>query len=94
MPVDLTNAKARAELVAKEWGLDLGQPFAFAYHSFAAPCGEDTVLKVAWEGDDEALHEAEALALWDGEGAVRVMRRDIERGALLLERARPRDRHL
>ena len=44
---------------------------------------------MAWEGDDEALHDAEALALWDGRGAVRVLRRDIGRGALLLERARP-----
>jgi streptomycin 6-kinase len=89
MPVDLADAKARAELAAKDWGLELGQPFAFAYHSFAALAGEDTVLKVAWEGDDDALHEAEALALWDGAGAVRLLRRDIERGALLLERARP-----
>jgi streptomycin 6-kinase len=47
------------------------------------------VLKVAWEGDDEALHDAEALDLWAGRGAVRVLRRDAVRGALLLERARP-----
>jgi hypothetical protein len=89
MPVDLTDAKARAELVAREWGLELGEPFAFAYHSYAAPAGDDAVLKVAWEGDDEALHDAEAYAVWDGRGAVRVLRRDAERRALLLERARP-----
>jgi streptomycin 6-kinase len=50
---------------------------------------DDAVLKVAWEGDDESLHDAEALDLWDGRGAVRVLRRDREHRALLLERARP-----
>ena len=33
------------------------------------------MLKVAWEGDDESLHEADALELWDGDGAVRLLRR-------------------
>lgn len=89
MPVDLTETRATAERVAAEWGLDLGEPFAFAYHSYAAPVSDDAVLKVAWEGDDESLHDAEALDLWDGRGAVRVLRRDSERRALLLERARP-----
>ncbi|MGD0387156.1 MAG: aminoglycoside phosphotransferase family protein [Solirubrobacteraceae bacterium] len=89
MPVDLSDATARAELVAREWGLELGEPFAFAHHSYAAPAGADVVLKVAWEGDDESLHDADALALWAGRGAVRVLRHDAERHALLLERARP-----
>jgi streptomycin 6-kinase len=40
------------------------------------------VLKVAWEGDDESLHEGEALELWNGEGAVRLLRRE---GRVLLE---------
>ena len=37
--------------------------------------------------DDESLHEAEALELWDGDGAVRLRGRSGR--ALLLERARP-----
>ena len=37
------------------------------------------VLKVAWAGDDESLHEAESLALWDGDGAVRLLRSDPSR---------------
>lgn len=89
MPVDLTETRATAERVAAAWGLELGQPFAFAFHSYAAPAGDDAVLKVGWEGDDESLHDAEALELWDGRGAVRVLRRDVESHAMLLERAQP-----
>ena len=57
--------------------------------SFVAQVGRDSVVKVAWEGDDESLHEAEALELWDGEGAVRLLRRSGR--ALLEQRARPGD---
>jgi streptomycin 6-kinase len=47
------------------------------------------VLKVAWEGDDESLHEPEALELWDGRGAVRLLKRDPNSRAFLAERALP-----
>lgn len=87
MPVDLTHTCLRAQALAREWKLELGEPFAMAYHSFAAPVGDDTVLKVHWEGDTESLHEAEALELWGGHGAVRLLRKG-ER-ALLEERAMP-----
>ena len=40
-------------------------------------------------GDDESAEEADALALWDGDGAVRLLRHDRARRALLLERALP-----
>jgi streptomycin 6-kinase len=89
VPVDLTETRATAERVAAEWGLQLGEPFAMAHHSFVAPVSDDAVLKVAWEGDDESLHEGEALERWDGRGAVRVLRRDPAGRALLLERAVP-----
>jgi streptomycin 6-kinase len=39
--------------------------------------------------DDESRHEAEALELWDGHGAVRVLAHDPAHRALLLERCRP-----
>ena len=44
--------------------------------------------------DDEADEEPDALALWDGDGAVRLLRHDRARRALLLERARPGHGHL
>ena len=85
---DLSVAKATASDAAREWGLELGEPFAFSHASYVAPAG-DAVLKVAWEGDDESLHEGDALALWDGDGAVRLRRRSGR--ALLEDRAVPGD---
>jgi streptomycin 6-kinase len=54
--------------------------------SYVAPAGA-AVVKVSWEGDDESLHEPDALKLWNGEGAVRL--KDRFGRALLLERAVP-----
>jgi streptomycin 6-kinase len=90
-PVDLTDTQARADAVAAEWGLELGLPFTLSQYSYVAPVGEDAVLKVAWDGDDESLHEPEALELWGGRGAVRLLRRDANSSALLEERALPGD---
>ncbi|MGH2675080.1 MAG: aminoglycoside phosphotransferase family protein [Actinomycetota bacterium] len=39
--------------------------------------------------DRESEHEAAALALWDGHGAVRLLAHDPDRHALLLERCEP-----
>lgn len=47
------------------------------------------MLKVRSPEDDESDQEAEALALWAGHGAVRLLREDSARRAMLLERARP-----
>lgn len=89
MALDLTETRATAEAVAREWGLELGAPFALSRHSYVAPVGDDRVLKVAWAGDEESLHEAAALEAWAGDGAVRLVRADESRRALLEERASP-----
>ena len=78
-----------AREVAAEWGLELGRPFALALHSFAAVAGDDAVLKIVPERHWGSDHEADALAAWDGDGAVRLLRRDRDRRAFLVERARP-----
>ena len=83
---DLTASKAVAFEAARDWGLELGEPFAFSYVSYVAPAG-DAVVKVPWEGDTESLHEGDALELWNGDGAVRLLRRSGR--ALLEERAVP-----
>ena len=85
---DLSAAKATALEAARQWGLELGEPFAFSNVSYVAPAG-GAVLKVAWEGDSESLHEGDALELWAGDGAVRLLRRSGR--ALLEERAVPGD---
>jgi streptomycin 6-kinase len=87
--VDHSAARQSAESCAAEWGLELGAPFALSNASFVAPVDETRVLKVAWEGDDESLHEGDALELWDGDGAVRLLRRAGR--VLLEERAMPGD---
>lgn len=77
---------------AGRWQLELGEPFSYAYASLALPAarsdGTEAVLKVQFP-DRESEHEAAALALWDGDGAIRLLDHDPERRALLLERCRP-----
>ena len=50
--------------------------------------GEDAVLKIQ-EPHRESEHEAAALELWAGEGAVRLLAHDPTHHALLLERCLP-----
>jgi streptomycin 6-kinase len=88
---DLAALEAVAREVAAEWGIGLGGRFALARYSFVAAAGEDAVLKVTPPADDEADEEGEGLELWAGEGAVRLLRHDKARRALLVERARPGD---
>jgi streptomycin 6-kinase len=80
--VDLAAARAAAYVCAEEWSLRLTTPFAMSNVSFVAPTSDGKVLKSPWPGDDESLHEGDALELWDGEGAVRLLRRS---GRVLLE---------
>ena len=53
--------------------------------------GEHAVLKVTFDGDDESEHEGLALQHWHGDGAVRLLRADPHRRALLLERLHGQD---
>jgi streptomycin 6-kinase len=76
----------------RRWGLRLGPPFEGGCVGYVAPAerrdGTQAVLKVSFV-DDETRHEADALALWDGDGAVRLLDADPARGAMLLERLVP-----
>jgi streptomycin 6-kinase len=78
-----------ASEVAAQWGVRLGPSFALSRYSYVAPAGDGAVLKVTSPEDDESAQEADALELWNGDGAVRLLRRDRDRHALLIERARP-----
>ncbi len=86
---DLAVEQRLGESFANEWGLELEDPFAMSNVSYVAPTTDGFVLKVPWHGDDESLHEADALEAWGGNGAVRLVRRA---GRVLLEqRAVPGD---
>jgi streptomycin 6-kinase len=78
-----------AATIAEEWGVQLGPRFSMARHAFVAPAGEDAVLKITPALDDESDHEPAALGGWSGDGAVRLIRHDPERRAVLTERASP-----
>jgi streptomycin 6-kinase len=47
--------------------------------------GAPGALKVSFDGDEESLHEGLALQHWAGRGAVRLLRADPRRRALLLD---------
>jgi streptomycin 6-kinase len=76
----------------KEWGLHLGEPYVPGVCGHVVrvelPDATPAVLKVWWP-HREADQEADALERWDGDGAVRVLARDDERNAVLLERCEP-----
>lgn len=79
-----------AEL-AGEWSLELGSPYPNGNCALvlrASRAGEAVVLKVSWL-DVETRPEPDALRLWDGDGAVRLLAADERRGAMLLERLEP-----
>jgi streptomycin 6-kinase len=81
-----------AEL-AEEWELTLGESYTPGVASedvvrVALADGTPAVLKIG-HPHRESEQEADALERWDGDGAVRLLRRDDERNAFLLERCEP-----
>lgn len=80
------------EECAELWGLELEPAFEHAHVSFVAPVRStddgQAVLKINFP-EVESEREANALELWGGRGAVRLLAHDPERRALLLERCIP-----
>ena len=74
------------------WDLELGTPYLPGAVGHAQRAtrrdGTPAVLKLGFP-HREAEHEAEALARWDGNGAVRLLERDDASFAMLLERCDP-----
>jgi streptomycin 6-kinase len=77
---------------AEVWSLGVGEPFSDGNVAWVAPVelavGPPAVLKVNFP-EPESEREADALALWSGEGAVRLLAEDRSRRALLVERCEP-----
>lgn len=75
-----------------DWKLRLGRPYAGGSGAWVAPVelpgGERAVLKVGFP-HREAWSEGDGLRLWDGNGAVRLLRHDSDRTAYLLELCEP-----
>jgi streptomycin 6-kinase len=78
--------------LARDWDLELGQPYDLSFNWVVpARCsdGAEAVLKLGPPEPGHLAAEATALARYGGHGAVRLLAHDHERGALLLERAVP-----
>lgn len=76
-----------AEYLTK-WGLQIDGPARHGYIALVVPVrrnGQQLALKLGWV-DEETQHEALALRIWNGEGAVKLEDEDQDRGVLLLER--------
>ena len=76
----------------RDWHIEVGEAFPFSTEAFVAEvaCADGTpaVLKLIVPRDgDAAAREVAALRLADGDGCARLLRDDVERGALLLERS-------
>ena len=75
----------------REWSITVGRPYEGGTEAYVAQAsfgdGTPCVLKVLVPRDsDVAGHEITVLRLADGEGCVRLLRADEQRGAMLLER--------
>lgn len=77
--------------LARQWNLELGEAYVGSYVSYVAPAvraGDRVVLKVQWP-HEECAYEADALEVWNDNGAVRLLAHDRESGGLLLEHCSP-----
>jgi streptomycin 6-kinase len=76
----------------EEWGLTLGEPYPPGAAGYAVRAdlgdGAPAVLKLIYP-HREAEHEADALEVWDGDGAVRLLARDETGWSMLIERCEP-----
>lgn len=78
----------------RDWHIQVGAPYRDATEAFVAPAargdGTPAVLKLLMPRDPLAAdHELTVLRLADGDGCVRLLTADEDRGAMLLERLGP-----
>jgi streptomycin 6-kinase len=79
------------ELAAQRWELVLGKPFLLSYNYVCAATQKDgrkAVLKIGFP-NPELTSEINALRLYDGQGACRLLEANAGLGMLLLERLQP-----
>jgi streptomycin 6-kinase len=90
----LAGLPALVSAAAERWSLTVLPPFPRLSYNYVTPvlgpAGEPLVLK-AGVPNWELAAEIDALRLFEGRGAVRLLGADREAGLLLLERAEPGD---
>jgi streptomycin 6-kinase len=78
----------------ENWGINIGAAYQMAEFNFVAPAGGHSsgpaVIKIAPPFDNEEFRtEAAYLRLHNGKGCVALLEEDLERRAILIERAEP-----
>jgi streptomycin 6-kinase len=88
----LDNLPFLLEEISASWSLSLLPPFSDLSYNYVAPAicadGFEAVLK-AGVPNREIETEIESLQIYDGQGIVRLLKADAEKGLLLLERLNP-----
>ncbi len=87
----LERLPALLDEAARRWHLVLGDPFLLSYNYVCAAIQEDgsaAVLKIGVL-NRELTSEINALRLYNGQGACRLLEADTDKGMLLLERLQP-----
>ncbi|MCY7374933.1 MAG: aminoglycoside phosphotransferase family protein [Pyrinomonadaceae bacterium] len=82
------------EEISENWQIEAAKPFANLSYNFVVPCvcsnGGKAVLKIALPlNNPEIFNEAKLLQTADGNGAVKLLKFDESRRAILLERLTP-----
>jgi streptomycin 6-kinase len=90
----LSDLPSTIHELKKQWSLKVEPPFEAGEYNFVAPAerrtGEPVVIKIAPPFEtNEMIGEATFLRQRDGRGAVKLLEYDIERRAILIERAFP-----
>jgi streptomycin 6-kinase len=86
----LENLPGLIAELERDWSLTIGTPYAHSSEAYLveAVCADGTpaVLKLIVPRGEAAAHEIVALRLAGGDGCAQLLRDDVERSALLLER--------
>lgn len=90
----LADLSRIVEEIEGSWSIKVGKPFQNLSYHFVASCvcadGSEAVLKIGIPEDDSPIfNETEMLKMLDGRGAVKFLRSDETRFALLLEKLNP-----
>lgn len=88
----IEQTASRLKRAASRWDLHVGSPLQGGFQSQVFACtdaqGTPLVLKLR-SSDPRTANESDALRLWEGRGAVRLIDHDPTVGALLMERIVP-----
>lgn len=72
-------------------GIKVPEPFQLSYN-YVAPAETQVVLKISFPKNNEFASEIEALKFFDGKASIKVLKEDLDQGAVLLEKAIPGER--